>query len=862
MEDTGGGEATRACRLAPLLRAPDANGPVIESAVQRLHQTVLHATEAIALLLHEDVEAGVPPENMIRIGEHGAMDAAFRAVVSGRSGSRDSEHATLQSRVLAAFRRIHGDQKHLVDGRGLGQLIKYESKFWIATMKTSMRVHFRKRVLRACKLKLRLPDDEYDALDAEGRKAQTARVLRVTTDVCRPEWEPRVADEADAPIVDATRAVLGLDSMRWGEHDAASGSWKMHRTLGDLVKANPHHFVRGLVALNASFAAAGERTFRVVPMRTSLTPKFVHFDQVVVRELGLLDDATKRKLADDTRRRLSEQRSVVEERKALLLGHKQEKAAWSQESRARGRSNAKPKAPKKGQPASPEYEAWLAEKERERVEKEARKARVEAMEAEVAAFDARPDVAKIASDARREKDEAVGAVFSVDGVRGLTKKQRERWNGSIKTDAVSARIFVDKKGEAAGKDSEASRKRDRTGRRPLPRCGLLSVDELAARVVGAHSAADEADADAPRPLGPSDVDGLSPRDQNAILNKALEDACGGTVPFQTIGLDPGMRELAVLSDPDFEPARRPHELHPKQQPLRLRYTQPQRRDATRPARYFLKPKHANDPERRRRADAARAYRHEHVHTPQHVLDAERSLTGECAAGSTAAAVLSYCRARAAVLPTLLEFHAAPKRRQLRWKAFVEEQRSFSQFCDGIERMRQRGNDQKLPLVLAYGAWALSGARPAGKGLPPCVGKGLLRKLARRFLVVAVPEHFTSKRCFHCGGECGNHPYLADRDRRASCDERLEERRRERLERAETREQRVKAVQWYERALSRPCEIRGLRFCSGCKRCLNRDANSAPQMGVQLKRLVLGLHPLHRVPPEDEELQRMSLEIEA
>ena len=44
--------------------------------------------------------------------------------------------------------------------------------------------------------------------------------------------------------------------------------------------------------------------------------------------------------------------------------------------------------------------------------REEKEARVEAMEAEVAAFDARPDVAKIASDARREKDEAVGAVRS------------------------------------------------------------------------------------------------------------------------------------------------------------------------------------------------------------------------------------------------------------------------------------------------------------------------------------------------------------------------------------------------------------------------------------------------------------------
>ena len=65
-------------------------------------------------------------------------------------------------------------------------------------------------------------------------------------------------------------------------------------------------------------------------------------------------------------------------------------------------------------------------------------------------------------------------------------------------------------------------------------------------------------------------------------------------------------------------------------------------------------------------------------------------------------------------------------------------------------MRQPGGGQ---IVLAYGAWALAGSAP-GKGLPPCIAKGLLKKLNREFLVVAVPEHFTSKKCFKCGGSCG------------------------------------------------------------------------------------------------------------
>ena len=98
------------------------------------------------------------------------------------------------------------------------------------------------------------------------------------------------------------------------------------------------------------------------------------------------------------------------------------------------------------------------------------------------------------------------------------------------------------------------------------------------------------------------------------------------------------------------------------------------------------------------------------------------------------------------------------------------------------RLQQRGSGVDSKVVIAYGAWALSSGRP-GKGLPPCIGKGLLRKLSGEFVVVAVPEHFTSQRCFHCGGECGNHAYLAERDRRAQSDERLEARLAEWLERA-------------------------------------------------------------------------------
>lgn len=41
-----------------------------------------------------------------------------------------------------------------------------------------------------------------------------------------------------------------------------------------------------------------------------------------------------------------------------------------------------------------------------------------------------------------------------------------------------------------------------------------------------------------------------------------------------------------------------------------------------------------------------------------------------------------------------------------------------------------------------------------RGNPPCIGVGLMRKLARRFVVSPTPEAYTSKTCCRCLGRFG------------------------------------------------------------------------------------------------------------
>ena len=92
------------------------------------------------------------------------------------------------------------------------------------------------------------------------------------------------------------------------------------------------------------------------------------------------------------------------------------------------------------------------------------------------------------------------------------------------------------------------------------------------------------------------------------------------------------------------------------------------------------------------------------------------------------------------------------------------------------------------MVLAYGSWgtiAGRGGAACNKGNPPCIGVGLMRKLAKRFVVAITPEQYTSKTCCRCMGQCGPHPTMQRGDGR---------------------------------------EIRGLRVCQNedCKLLQNRD----------------------------------------
>ena len=265
---------------------------------------------------------------------------------------------------------------------------------------------------------------------------------------------------------------------------------------------------------------------------------------------------------------------------------------------------------------------------------------------------------------------------------------------------------------------------------------------------------------------------------------------GRVEEMHTVGVDPGKRELIVGVDADNPRAGA------------VRYTQRQRARELRSKQYA--------------AEAADA-------VTEDVSAASAGLAGYNSRTADPDVFCMYCRKRHETLDECLACYANLVFRRHRWKVAIKEQQSEERLYKQLEALQ---NDER-PIVLAYGSWGMVAGQAGAacnRGNPPCIGVGLMRKLARRFVVAPTPEAYTSKTCCRCLGECG--PW-------AEVEERMRKR------------------------------VRGLRRCTqrDCKIPLNRDKNGAINIGKNFQRLMRGESPIRCMTAEDLAFHRASMCLE-
>ena len=265
--------------------------------------------------------------------------------------------------------------------------------------------------------------------------------------------------------------------------------------------------------------------------------------------------------------------------------------------------------------------------------------------------------------------------------------------------------------------------------------------------------------------------------------------------YHVIGIDPGKHNLVQAVDPE----------RPKSNDGRVRYTLKERQRDMRTRQY---------------CDEAQRGKHPNIQEGEEQLS-------RCNSRSVVLdTFVKYCLCRRCFLKEALQFYGQLDHRCRRWKRAVKTQKSEQKLYDRLASLK---TDER-PLVLAYGSWGLTSGK-GFKGLPPCIGVGLIRKLAKQFVVVPTPEHYTSKTCVRCFSECGAHPTL----------------------KREIKERQKDGSNKLVRK-----EIRGLRVCQNesCKLFMNRDHAGACNIATNFSLLVQGSGTIRQLNPMELELNRL------
>ena len=166
------------------------------------------------------------------------------------------------------------------------------------------------------------------------------------------------------------------------------------------------------------------------------------------------------------------------------------------------------------------------------------------------------------------------------------------------------------------------------------------------------------------------------------------------------------------------------------------------------------------------------------------------------------------------------FYEKPVYRQRRWKRKLRLTRVYANVVNNLKKLQR---DSTRRMVLAYGSWGMASSGFSPRGLPPTIGIGMIRYLAKYFPVVITPEHYTSKTCPCCDHEVGRctHAELARKNPYDSKNRRK--------------------------------EIRGLRYCPGCNMHFNRDHMGATNIAENFVRIYQNLQPIRAHTAGEQEM---------
>ena len=280
------GTRTVACNFDALV--PDEkHKAAIRDAVTRVHKATVLATELLNLHVRRCLEecGGNGLEHIL--SPNWLVNAYYEVTTGRRAAAILPELRETRERFMPPF--------EAVDRRGVRQILKYECRNLATLAANNVWMHFQRRVLAHVRRAFALDADAYAELTKDEKRARRLHHMQIAEDLCRPPVEPPRSPAQYHSWIVRERGRLGIDH-------AVGDDWNDKPLLYHL-KCHPERFLAAMRVMSAEREVAGGAAFSLFPLRRTLVPRHIRFDQEALRDLLCLgrSDFTKQQAAKKRR---------------------------------------------------------------------------------------------------------------------------------------------------------------------------------------------------------------------------------------------------------------------------------------------------------------------------------------------------------------------------------------------------------------------------------------------------------------------------------------------------------------------------------------------------------------------------------
>ena len=184
-----------------------------------------------------------------------------------------------------------------VDRKGLTQILCYECINLKAVATNNIWMHFQRRLLSHVRNAHVLDEVGYATLSKDHRRHRKLHLMQVAEDMGRPPSGTRRSPVEFHAWIATERSRLGIDT--------SVGNWANKPLLYHL-KTHPERFLLSMHIMSADRETRNRKAFALFPLRRTLVPRHVRFDQNALRSLLRLGGSENQKQTARTKRRKTE----------------------------------------------------------------------------------------------------------------------------------------------------------------------------------------------------------------------------------------------------------------------------------------------------------------------------------------------------------------------------------------------------------------------------------------------------------------------------------------------------------------------------------------------------------------------------